>query len=106
MSILRDGGEEPKQHLIHLYEKARASGLEIPLTFSWVHHAGEPSGERPYCARTAPWYNTELWTGWIGRYGDIGESMSQKKYRGSWKIIAFGGAGYSYYVVHGGTNFR
>ena len=25
--------------------------------------------------------------------------------RGTWKAIAFGGGGYTYYVVHGGTSF-
>ena len=28
-----------------------------------------------------------------------------EKTRGSWKAIAFGGAGYNYYMAHGGTNF-
>ena len=28
-----------------------------------------------------------------------------QKVRGTWKVIAFGGAGYNYYMAHGGTNF-
>ena len=30
---------------------------------------------------------------------------SEQKIRGTWKIIGFGGAGYDYYVVHGGSDF-
>ena len=31
--------------------------------------------------------------------------MAEQKIRATWKILGFGGAGYDYYVVHGGTNF-
>ena len=30
---------------------------------------------------------------------------SEQKIRATWKIIGFGGAGYDYYVVHGGSDF-
>ena len=89
----------------HLYEQARAAGLEIPLFFSGLHHGSDPSGESPYPVGTSPWYSTEFWTGWIGKYGDMEPGMLYEKIRGTWKIIAFGGAGYCYYVAHGGTNF-
>jgi len=92
-------------YLMHLYEKARQAGLEVPLFFSGLHHGRDPSGEKPYGKGTSPWYSTEFWTGWIGKYGDMEDAMLQEKIRGTWKIIAFGGGGYGYYVVHGGTNF-
>ena len=53
----------------------------------------------------SPWYTTEFWTGWIGKYGDMDPGMLNEKIRGTWKIIAFGGGGYDYYMVHGGSNF-
>jgi beta-galactosidase len=52
-----------------------------------------------------PWYSTEFWTGWIGLDGDMNAQKTEQKIRGTWKIIGFGGAGYDYYVVHGGSDF-
>lgn len=97
-------GTDPIPHLTHLYDQARAAGLDIPLFFSGLHHGAEPSGETPYAVGKSPWFTTEFWTGWIGKYGDMTPAMLQEKVRGTWKIIAFGGSGYDYYVVHGGTN--
>lgn len=99
------GTEIKTPYTKHLYEKAREAGLEIPLFLSGLHHGADPSGEAPYKDEGAPWYSTEFWTGWIGKYGDMPLGMLHEKVRGTWKIIAFGGGGYGYYVVHGGTNF-
>jgi beta-galactosidase len=102
----REGwGTEHNDYLQHLYDQARANGLEIPLFFSGLHHGGDPSGQTPYKLGPSPWFTTEFWTGWIGRYGDMDDKVLQEKIAGTWKIIAFGGAGYDYYMVHGGTNF-
>ena len=81
----------------HLYDQARAAGLEIPLFFSGLHHGRDPSGESPYKVGNSPWFSTEFWTGWIAHYGDMDPGMLYEKIRGTWKIIAFGGAGYCYY---------
>ena len=97
-------GTDSNPYLMHLYDKAREAGMEIPLFFSGLHHGGDPSGESPYKSGPSPWFSTEFWTGWIGKYGDMETKMLNEKIRGTWKIIAFGGAGYDYYVVHGGTN--
>ena len=99
------GTESKTPYLTHLRDQARAAGLEIPLFYSGLHHGGDPSGESPYKVGTSPWFSTEFWTGWIGKYGDMEPGMLYEKIRGTWKIIAFGGAGYDYYVVHGGSNF-
>ena len=98
-------GGEGNDYLKHLYEEARKNGLEIPLFFSGLHHGSDPSGETPYKVGTSPWFSTEFWTGWIGKYGDMNPAMLQQKIAGTWKIIGFGGAGYDYYMVHGGSNF-
>jgi beta-galactosidase len=98
-------GTDTNPHLTHLNELARKAGLEVPLFNSGLHHGNDPAGTRPFGNRTVPWYSTEFWTGWIGLQGDMTATMMEEKVRGTWKIIAFGGGGYDYYVVHGGTNF-
>jgi len=99
------GMDDKDPYLKHLYEQARANGLEIPLFLSGLHHGNDPAGERPFTPGASPWFTTEFWTGWIGKYGDMAPGMYNEKIAGTWKIISFGGAGYDYYMVHGGTNF-
>ena len=99
------GTDDKDPYLHHLVDQARANGLEIPVFLSGQHHGGDPSGWKPYTVGSSPWFTTEFWTGWIGKYGDMDPGMLAEKIAGTWKIIAFGGAGYDYYVVHGGTNF-
>ncbi len=99
------GTDDKDPYLHHLVEQARANGLEIPVFLSGLHHSSDPSGEEPYVPGASPWFSTEFWSGWIHKYGDMSDSMLSEKIRGTWKIIAFGGAGYDYYMVHGGTNF-
>ena len=99
------GTDEKFPYLAHLVDQARANGLEIPVFLSGLHHGNDPSGNTPFTVGASPWYSTEFWTGWIGKYGDMDPGMLAQKIAGTWKIIAFGGGGYDYYVVHGGTNF-
>jgi beta-galactosidase len=99
------GTDDRDPYLKHLYDQARANGLEIPLFLSGLHHGNDPAGEKPFQPGASPWFTTEFWTGWIGRYGDMEPGMYNQKVAGTWKIISFGGAGYDYYMVHGGTNF-
>jgi beta-galactosidase len=101
----RGWGTDGNEYLQHLYNEARKNGLEVPLFFSGLHHGHDPSGEKPYKTGTSPWFSTEFWTGWFSRYGDMSPSMLQQKIAGTWKIIGFGGAGYDYYMIHGGTDF-
>jgi beta-galactosidase len=98
-------GTDGNPYLKHIYGMARKMGLEVPLFYSGLHHGNDPAGETPFAARKNPWYSTEFWTGWIGQYGDMAPEVFERSVRGTWKIIAFGGAGYDYYVVHGGSNF-
>jgi beta-galactosidase len=98
-------GTDTNAYTQHLYDLARSHGLEVPLFNSGLHHGDDPAGNRPFGNRTTPWYSTEFWTGWIGLIGDMNAQKFEQKVRGTWKIIALGGAGYDYYVVHGGTNF-
>ena len=92
-------------YLKYLDDQARAHGIEVPMFNSGLHHSQDPSGEIPFPPDPAPWYSTEFWTGWIGKYGEMTPGTIDEKVRGTWKIIAFGGAGYNYYMAHGGSNF-
>ena len=92
-------------YLTHLDEQADRNGIEVPTFNSGVHHSTDPSGETPFQVDSSPWYSTEFWTDYEGNYGDMRKNRFEEKIRGTWKIIAFGGAGYNYYMAHGGTNF-
>ena len=84
----------------------RAMGLEVPLFFSGLNHNDNPAGDSPFdtSQRTSPWYSTEFWTGWVGRYGYDADRAKLLE-RSTWKIIAYGGAGYTHYTMAGGTDF-
>ena len=99
------GTDVDDPYLKYLDDQARANGIEIPMFNSGLHHSHDPSGETPFPVTPCPWYSTEFWTGWIAKYGEMAPGTIAEKTRGSWKAIAFGGAGYNYYMAHGGTNF-
>ena len=99
------GTDVDDPYLKYLDDQARANGIEIPMFNSGLHHSHDPSGETPFPVTPCPWYSTEFWTGWIAKYGEMAPAVLAEKTRGSWKAIAFGGAGYNYYMAHGGTNF-
>jgi beta-galactosidase len=99
-------------YLKYLDDQATRNGIEVPTFNSGLRHRTEPSGsEVPFPVDPSPWYTTEFWTGYIGKAtatwtnGDLVKGALDGKIRGTWKIIAFGGAGYNYYMGHGGTNF-
>lgn len=90
----------------HIEEKATKLGLEVPHFMSGQNHGGNPS---PWNLNPRekhfPWITTESWAGWFDAY----RSLPTKKYRevdqAQWTILAHGGAGYNFYMLHGGTNF-
>jgi len=103
----RGGGTDmPDAYYKWYYHKARQAGLEVPLFFSGLNHNDDPAGDSPFdiSGRTSPWYSTEFWTGWVGRYG-MDADRAKKLERATWKVIAFGGAGYTHYTMAGGTDF-
>jgi beta-galactosidase len=99
------GTEAKDPYLKHLDDGARANGIEVPMFNSGLHHSSEPSGEEPFPVGTSPWYSTEFWTVYLNFYGEMKPGALAQKTRGAWKIEAFGGAGYNFYMAHGGTNF-
>ena len=99
-------GTEGDAYLKHLYDKARALGLDIPLYYSGLHHATDPTGTTPFGNRTYPWFSSESWSGWYSPpFGEMNAGDLNTLQRTAWKVIAFGGGGNTFYVFHGGTNF-
>jgi beta-galactosidase len=99
-------GTDGNDYLKHLYDKARSLGLDIPLYYSSLHHASDPAGGTPFGNRTYPWYSSEFWSGWYSLpFGEMNAGDLNTLTRGAWKVIAFGGSGNTFYVIHGGTNF-
>ncbi len=100
------GTDLPNSYFKWYYTKMRAMGLSVPLFFSGLNHSDDPAGDSPFdtSQRTSPWYSTEFWTGWVGRYG-VDTDREKKLERATWKVIAFGGAGYTHYTMAGGTDF-
>ena len=100
-------------YLKYLDDQAARNGIEVPTFNSGMRHRSDPtaSDEAPFPVGPSPWYTTEFWTGYIGKAtatwtnGDLVKSALDGKIHGTWKIIAFGGAGYNYYMGHGGTSF-
>jgi beta-galactosidase len=99
-------GTEGDAYLKHLYDKARALALEVPLYYSGLHHATDPTGTVPFGNRTSPWFSSETWSGWYSLpFGEMPANDLNTLQRTAWKVLAFGGGGNTFYVFHGGTNF-
>ena len=101
------GTDMPNPYFTFLREKALSLGLEVPYFFSGLHHASDPAGDAVSLndpGRPNPWFSTEFWSVWYNAYGS-GEKEAQLYEQRTWKIIERGGAGYNYYMAHGGSNF-
>ncbi|MEO7720089.1 MAG: beta-galactosidase [Capsulimonas sp.] len=100
------GTEMPNAYFKHLQSKALSLGLEVPYFFSGLHHGSDPAGDQPWdeTGKINPWMTTEFWSIWYDRYGQDLKAANDYDRR-TMKILAFGGNGYNYYMMHGGTNF-
>jgi len=100
------GTEMPNPYFTHLRDKAVALGLQVPYFFSGLHHGSDPAGDNPWGSRgrTNPWFSTEFWSLWYDRYGQKQADVDTYDRR-MWKVIAYGGNGLNFYMLHGGTNF-
>jgi len=99
-----DGLTDP--YFQYLQSTALSAGLEVPYFFSGMNHGHDPAGSSPWssASRTSPWMTTEFWCDWFDQYGESASDVSEKDWD-TWKIIAYGGNGYNYYMAHGGSDF-
>ena len=99
-----DGMGDP--YFQYLQSTALGAGLEVPYFFSGLNHSGDPAGTAPWSSatRTSPWFSTEFWCDWFDQYGETAADARGKDWS-TWKIIAYGGNGYNYYMAHGGSDF-
>ena len=100
------GTDLPDAFYRHYQQVALKAGVVVPYFFSGLNHSDDPAGDSPLdtASRTTPWYSTEFWTGWYGWYG-VSPEKQRKVVRATWKIIAYGGAGYTHYTMAGGSDF-
>jgi beta-galactosidase len=100
-----DGLSDP--YFQYLQSTALGAGLEVPYFFSGLNHGSDPAGSAPWSSstRTSPWFTTEFWCNWYSEYGETSSDVSGKDWS-TWKILAYGGNGYNYYMAHGGTDFN
>ena len=88
----------------HLRHKAVALGIEVPYWFSGQNHGSGPAPGN-VSGRTMPWFSSEFWPGWFNLYGPLDDKRFGEVERDNWKILAHGGNGHNFYMLHGGTNF-
>ena len=100
------GTDIPNAYYQRFHDKMIHMGLQVPIFFSGLNHGDDPAGNSPFdtSQRTSPWYSTEFWTGWIATY-NMSPDRATKLDRATWKVIAYGGSGYSQYTFCGGTDF-
>ena len=90
----------------HLHDTALKQGVEIPHFMSGQHHGATPvPGNLDPAKRSTPWITTEFWCGWYNTYGDLKPERNREIENAVWRIIAHGGGGYNFYMLHGGTDF-
>jgi beta-galactosidase len=100
------GTVEGKPYFDHLRQKALAAGIEVPYFFSGLNHGNGPWPQQSVARRTTPWITTEFWPGWFNLYGNLDARRFRDVERDNWLILAHGGAGHNFYMLHGGTNFE
>jgi beta-galactosidase len=103
---LGSGTDLPDAFYRHFQRVTQRAGVVVPYFFSGLNHSDDPAGDGPLdtATRTTPWYSTEFWTGWYGWYG-VSPEKHRKVVRATWKILAYGGAGYTHYTMAGGSDF-
>ncbi len=91
----------------HIYDVGKKLGIEVPFFMSGLNHGHGPHPTRlDNSKRTTPWFTTEFWPGWFNIYGNLSDKRFREVERDHWLIVAGGGSGQNFYMLHGGSNFE
>jgi beta-galactosidase len=94
-------------YFVHLSDEAVKLGIEVPYFMSGQHHGAAPTpGNLDSGTRSNPWITTEFWAGWYNVYGSLAEDRNLAIETANWTILAHGGGGHNFYMLHGGTDFE
>ena len=101
------GAVTPNAYFKHLRDKAVERGIEVPYFMSGLNHGHGPTPHSPdNSQRKSPWFTTEFWPGWFNLYGALSQSQFRQVERDNRLILARGGNGHNFYMLHGGSNFE
>lgn len=90
----------------NLHAQAEKHRIEVPWFFSGLNHGGNPApGDLDPAKRGNPWFSTEFWAGWFDSYGSVADKKLVAIEKANWSIMAHGGGGQNFYMLHGGSNF-
>ena len=93
-------------YFVHVNDEAVKLGIEVPHFMSGLHHSATPMpGNLDSSTRTNPWFSTEFWAGWYNAYGALDDKRNHEIENANWTIMAHGGGGHNFYMLHGGTDF-
>jgi len=99
------GVVENDPYFKHLKEQVEKNAIGIPWFFSGLNHGGNPSpSDIDPTQRKNPWISTEFWAGWFDLYGTPPDKKLHAIDKANWSIMAHGGGGHNFYMLHGGSN--
>ena len=87
----------------HLSDNAVANGMAVPWFYSGRNHSSTPFPKTIFPANT--WMCTEFWTGWIQRYGELGDKSLSENDPRHLAALCLRRSGFSHYMACGGTFF-
>ncbi|MEK7270850.1 MAG: beta-galactosidase [Planctomycetota bacterium] len=110
---------EDLEYLAYLRDGYLRRGVEVPLVTcsGWVEgtidtiNSFEPADSFEAFRKkhpNDPIYSTEFWTGWDDTWFKCTAEVVPRERieRETWRCLAEGAAGYSFFMFHGGTNFE
>ncbi len=100
------GVVEGDPYFTRLRDQALKHGIEVPWFFSGLNHGPNPSpSDIDPAQRKNPWFSTEFWAGWFDTYGLVADKKLRAVEKANWSVMAHGGGGHNFYMLHGGSNF-